>query len=132
MMQHVVGKKSLVGFIILVVLNVLFDVGVLLTRGLDIVFFIFVGLTVFYVVSGVMELRKTISADHNGVMVNGVLVPYASVGTMEVKNSWWRKRVSLVTMEGATYHVNVTNPEEVANGIMANKAMVVGQMPPQY
>ncbi|MCL2530858.1 MAG: hypothetical protein FWE40_01710 [Oscillospiraceae bacterium] len=131
-MQNVVGKKSLAGFIITVVANVVLDLLVLWNWGLGIMFFAFVGITVFFVVSGVLELRKTISADHNGVMVNGVLIPYASVGTMEVKNSVWQKNVSLVTMEGATYRVNVTNPEEVANVVMANKAIVVGQMPQQF
>ena len=113
-------------------MNVLIDLGILFTQGPGILFFAFVGMTVFFVVSGVLELRKTISADHNGVMVNGVLVPYASVGNMEVKNSIWQKNVSLVTMEGVTYRVNVTNPEEVANVVMANKAIAFGQMPQQF
>jgi len=125
-MQNIVGTKPLVGRIAGIVLNVGVDIWWFLDHGADLIFWLFAAFTLVQVVQAVLALRKNISVENSGVVINGTTIPYSSISDVKVRKGFlFERRVTVETVDGKSYPVPVNNPQEVSDAILGNRAASV-------
>ena len=122
MMQHISGEKPLAGQIVGIVVNIGIDIWWWINNGFDVVFWIFLGVTVFQVVQAIVTLRKSIHVADSGVTVNGTTIPYNMLADVSAR----KRRITVNTTDGKRYHVPINNAQAVNDAIWANRAVANG------
>ena len=134
-MQQIAGEKNLTRHIINITINVAADIFWLFWHGADVVFFVFLALTAFWVVRAVLAMRKSISVDQYGVTVNGEELSYDRIASAYAKQSWLygaasKPNLILCTIDGKKMRFEVKNSEVLAQAIlqiMQSKAINAAQ-----
>jgi len=119
-MQNITGAKPVANHAISILVNIAIDIWWAVSSGFDLIFWLFVTVTIIQIVHAVVVLRKSISVEDNGVMINGERISYIDIADVTAK----RRRITVKTSAGKRYRLSINNAQDVSNAILANKAAI--------
>jgi len=119
-MKNTTGKKQYVTQILPIIFSIAIDIWWAVSFGFDYIFWAFVAITIALIVWTAITLKKSISVDNRGVIINGTAIPYSNIASADASK---RGHVAVTTNDSKEYKIPVGNDQEVCDAIIANTAL---------